>query len=213
MPETKPFHRIAQERRATPHFDATEVPQSELRTILEAGQRAPSGYNLQPWRFLVLRSPERKAALRRAAFDQAKITEASAVIVAFGVPEDWKAKSNAVFAESARRGAIPPDKVEESRQKALAFIDRLPPGVWINRHTMIAFTHIMLAAEAMGWDTAPMEGFDGAAVRKELNLPPAAEVVALLAIGRLKGSDHPFPGRLPLSDLAYLDTLEQRFPD
>jgi nitroreductase len=204
---------LVRERRATPHFDSTEVPEKDLRTILEAGQHAPSGYNLQPWRFLVLRDPDRKAALRRAAFDQAKITEASVVIVAYGVPEDWKARSKAVFEEAARRGAIPADKAEESRQKALGFIEKLPPEVWINRHTMIAFTHVMLAAEALGWDTAPMEGFDAAAVRKELKLPASAEVVALLAIGRLAGKDRPFPGRLALSGFAQIDTIDRPFPD
>ena len=39
------------ERRSTPSFDGREMPPDDLRTILEAGLAAPSGYNVQPWRF------------------------------------------------------------------------------------------------------------------------------------------------------------------
>jgi nitroreductase len=74
---------------------------------------------------------------------------------------------------------------------------------------MIAFTHLMLAAESLGWDTAPMEGFDSAAVRKELGLQEDSVIVALLAIGRLKGTDRAFPGRLPLSRVFFDETIER----
>jgi nitroreductase len=75
--------------------------------------------------------------------------------------------------------------------------------VWVNRHTMIAFTTLMLAAEAYGFDTAPMEGFDGAAVKQEFGIPDEAEVCALLAIGRAKGPDKPYGGRFELSRFVY----------
>ena len=33
-------------------------------------------------------------------------------------------------------------------------------AVWVDRHVMIAFTTMMWMAEVLGYDTAPMEGFD-----------------------------------------------------
>ena len=70
------------ERRATPSFDGTPIPPEDLRIILEAGLTAPSGYNIQPWRFIVVQGEEQKKRLRAASFNQAKVEEASAVIVA-----------------------------------------------------------------------------------------------------------------------------------
>ena len=57
------------ERRATPSFDGSPMPPEDLRAILEAGLKAPSGYNIQPWRFVVVQSPEQKKRLRAASYN------------------------------------------------------------------------------------------------------------------------------------------------
>ncbi|MGC2500073.1 MAG: nitroreductase family protein, partial [Acidobacteriaceae bacterium] len=72
----KTLSEAIEERRATPSFDGKPIPDADLKTILEAGLRAPSGYNLQPWRFIVVRTPEQRRRLRSAAFNQAKVEEA-----------------------------------------------------------------------------------------------------------------------------------------
>lgn len=201
--QRREFDAVVRERRATRHFTSDEVPAAEIGAILEAASHAPSGYNLQPWRFLVVRDAQARARLRKAAYDQEKITEAPVVIVAFAPSQAWKERADEVFAESVRRGALPAEGVEKRKQGALDFIGSFPPGVWVNRHVMIAFTYLMLAAEMRGWDTAPMEGFDPAAVRRELGLPDGAEVIALLAIGRARDPDSVFPGRFPVARIAY----------
>jgi len=59
-----------QERRATPSFDGSPIPAEDLKLILEAGLQAPSGYNMQPWRFIVVQSAEQKKRLRAASYNQ-----------------------------------------------------------------------------------------------------------------------------------------------
>lgn len=207
------FSNLVRERRAIPHFTDEAVPQSLLTRILGDAAQAPSGYNLQPWRFLVLRSAASRALLRAAAFDQEKITEAPVVIVAFAPHHDWRERMDEIFAESVRRGGLPADGLEKRKRTAERFVDSLPLPVWLNRHTMIAFTHLMLSAEAHGFDTAPMEGFDGEKVKTALHLPLESEVVALLAIGRAREPRPPFPGRLPLSRVAFDERLDTPWPD
>jgi nitroreductase len=60
---------------------------------------------------------------------------------------------------------------------------------------MIAFTTMMWAAETLGYDTAPMEGFEEDKVKTLLKIPDRVRVVALLAVGRRKGADKPYGGR------------------
>ena len=60
---------------------------------------------------------------------------------------------------------------------------------WLNKQVMLAFTSMMLMAEVLGYDTAPMEGFIESQVRKVLGAPDNIRVVALLAIGHSKGQD------------------------
>src|ERR1700735_5259185 len=82
----KSLAQAIRDRRATPSFDGTPIPASDMRQILDAGLHAPSGYNMQPWRFIVVQSEEQKRKLRAASYNQAKVEEASAVIVAFWGP-------------------------------------------------------------------------------------------------------------------------------
>ena len=46
----------------------------------------------------------------------------------------------------------------------------------------------------LGYDTAPMEGFQESAVRKALEIPEQVRVIALLAIGKRTGPDKPYGG-------------------
>src|SRR5258708_7736564 len=81
---------VIKERRATPSFEDVPIHSADLEKIIRAGLEAPSGYNLQPWRFVVVRDREQKKKLRQAAFGQAKVEEASVVIVACGDPQGCK---------------------------------------------------------------------------------------------------------------------------
>jgi nitroreductase len=199
----KPFTQAVVERRATTQFTPDEVPEEILHAILQLGLQAPSGYNLQPWRFIVVREAENRRRLQAAAFNQAKVGQAPVVVIAVGMKEEWKQTAEEVFREGAERGAGDVNKWQEYMQGALQFVSSMPPDVWVNRHTMIAFTTLMYAAEAYGFDTAPMEGFDAAAVKREFGLPDEAEVVALLAIGRAAEPDKAYPGRFPLERVVY----------
>src|SRR5689334_18854138 len=80
---------VLSERRATSHYESTPVPDDDLRKILSAGLKAPSGYNLQPWRFVIVRDVGQRRLLRQAAMDQAKVEEAPVIIVACGDTQGW----------------------------------------------------------------------------------------------------------------------------
>ena len=201
----KPLTQVLLERRATSHFEPEPVPQEYLDAMLRLAAQAPSGYNLEPWRFIVVRDEANRKRLQAAAYGQPKVAEAPVVVIAIGMKEEWKKRADEVFQEGPKRGFGKPENTQKYMEGALGFLSTLPMNVWVNRHTMIAFTTLMLAAEAYGFDTAPMEGFDAAAVKKEFAIPDEAEVVALLAIGRAKPPDKPYGGRFELSRIVYAE--------
>src|SRR5215213_3741403 len=143
----KPITRVMLERRATVRFTDEEVPEEYLNAILELGCQAPSGYNLQPWRFIVVRDAENRRRLQRVAFNQPKVGEAPVVIIALGMREEWKERAGEVFREGALRGAGNVENWEQARDKAVKALSGAPMQVWVNRHTMIAVTAMMLVAE------------------------------------------------------------------
>lgn len=196
----KPITQVLLDRRATQHFKSTPVPDEYLEAILNFAGQAPSGYNLQPWHFVVVRDREARHRLQKAAMNQSKVSEAPVVIIAFAIKDEWKTRIDSIFEEGVRRGAGDAGIVEMQKAAASKFLDSFPASVWLNRHTMIALTTMMLVAESYGLDTAPMEGFDADALRREFSLPLESEVIALLAIGFGKSPDKAYGGRLALKE-------------
>src|SRR4051794_5589414 len=72
-------------RRATRRFDpARPLSDDLLKRILYLATLAPSGFNLQPWRFIVVREERNRQRLRACAFNQPKISEAPLVLIVLG---------------------------------------------------------------------------------------------------------------------------------
>ncbi len=210
----RPFSEVVRERRATPHFEPIPIHDEDLEKILQAGLEAPSGYNLQPWRFVVVRDPEQKKRLQGAAMGQPKVGEASAVIVACGDTEGWrKGDLDEMLRMGVERGFDPAagDHVRQAVGGLLGGKAGEAGGtsqnihVWVNRHVTIAVTTMMWAAECLGYDTAPMEGFLEDKVKQVLSIPPEVRVVMLLAVGRRQGEDKKYGGRFPMSRTVFGD--------
>lgn len=214
------FESLITQRRATLSFDGSPIPQKDLATILKAGMESPSGYNLQPWRFIVVQNETQKTRLCEAAMGQPKVKEAGAVIVCCGDLNAPKGKNlEQVFSESIKHGFS-----EEQNNRVKAVISGVfgapagnamgvapDYGVWVNRHVMIAFTTMMWMAEALGYDTAPMEGFFEDKVKSVLAIPEDIRVVALLAIGKKKGADKLYAGRHNMQDICFSENWGKGF--
>jgi nitroreductase len=213
----KPLSQVVRERRATPQFESTPIPEQDLRTILQAGIESPSGYNLQPWRFVVVRDPENRRRVRDAAFGQPKVEQAPVIIACCGDPEAYRKDLEAVIEIGKQHGFTNEQQNEQMRQGVHALLDNPGPAgavrpdraIWINRQVMIAFSTMMWMAEAMGYDTAPMEGFLEDKVRQTLGIPDTVRVVALLGVGHRKGADKPYGGRLPMTKLVFAERWGQ----
>jgi nitroreductase len=198
--EQKSLAQAIRERRATPSFTGEPIPPSDLRQILDAGLHAPSGYNMQPWRFIVVQHPDQRRRLRAASYNQAKVEEASAVIVACGDRDGWRKDLDEML-RLGRAGGMPESYAAQAAQSVpnylSSFTDAQMTG-WLNKQVMLAFTSMLLMAEVLGYDTAPMEGFEQEKVCETLRLPMSYWVVALLAIGRLNGTDKFDGGRFDM---------------
>src|SRR3984957_2359663 len=201
----KTLSQAIQERRATPSFDGAPMPVEDLRQILDAGLHAPSGYNMQPWRFVVVQSSEEKKRLRAASYNQGKVEEASVVIVACGDADGWR-KDLDLMLEQGRKGGMPESYASQAQISVPNYLSSFNTAQmqgWLNKMVMLAFTHMMLMAEVMGYDTAPMEGFEQDKVHEVLRLPLSYWVVALLAIGHVNGPDKFDGGRFEMGHTVF----------
>ena len=172
----------AARRRSIRAYEGTPIPAADLGAILDVVRLAPSAFNVQPWRFVVVETPELKAGLAQAAFNQRQVHSAPAVIVLYTDMQDALATIDEVVhpGMSAEQGAQMVatirgifDKQSEAERET-----------WAAGQGYIALGYLLLAAEAHGYQTSPMTGFDAEAVKALLGLPANVRVPALVAIGR-----------------------------
>lgn len=179
----------AQQRRSIREYVQEPMPREDLDEILRVTSLAPSAFNLQPWRFVLVQTPEVKDALAGAAFNQRQVRSAPAVIVLYtdmrdtleSVDEVLHPGMDPVKRARAREGVLRPfaAKTEAERE------------AWGAEQGNIALGYLLLAAEAHGYQTSPMAGFDADAVKRVLGLPAHVRIPALVAIGR--GAEEGFP--------------------
>lgn len=164
------------------------VTDEEVRTLLELTGRAPSAFNLQPWRFIVVRDQQVKDALRAAAYNQKQVGEAPVVVAMYADMEDTMAHLDEV---------VHPDLTPDRKAGTIAMLQNtfggMSPearGTWANAQSNIALGYLLLIARSEGFDTSPMLGFQADQVKQILGIPAHATITALVALGR--GADDGF---------------------
>ncbi len=189
-------------RRAIKQFDPEhQLAESEQDRLIELAMHSPTAFNLQHWRFVVVRDPARRQAIRDVAWDQAQVTDASMLVILIGRRDVWRDEAERVW-----RGA--PAEVREMMAGAIDAYYRDQPQVErdeVMRSCGIAGQSLMLAAREMGLDSCPMDGFDFQAVGRLINLPDDHLISFMVAIGKKAADVWPRPGQLSLDEVRHVD--------
>jgi nitroreductase len=150
-------------RYATKHFDSNKKISSDVWNALERALiLTPTSYGLQPYRFIVLTNPEKRAELLAHSWKQPQVVDCSHYIVLTARTkmtemdvDNWIQRLSQVRkmpAEmlAAYRGMMVGDVVHGSRGKI--------SHEWAIRQTYIALGNLMTCAAVLGVDACPMEG-------------------------------------------------------
>lgn len=87
-------------RQSVRKYSDKPISDEVLNNILEAGRLAPSWVNVQPWKFIVVKSQTTKDLLAEAAGGQAQVKNAQIVICCIADLDDWsKTKFDKVLAQ------------------------------------------------------------------------------------------------------------------
>ncbi|GBQ62487.1 NADH/NADPH-flavin oxidoreductase [Ameyamaea chiangmaiensis NBRC 103196] len=193
------------QRRATKVFDAThEMPEHDLAALLDLTRRMPTAFNIQNWRFVVVRDADLRREIRAVAWDQPQVTDASALLILCADIKAWEKSP----------GRYWQDAPETARTTMVGMIDQYYRGrEQVQRDEGLrscgmAAGAIMLLAESMGYATCPMDGFDFDAVGRLIRLPADHEIVMFVAVGKSAAPPKPCGGIMPREALM----IDDRFP-
>ena len=182
------FEKIVQERYATKLFDGRKIPESKVNKLLDMIRYAPSSFNIQPWKIIVITEDKLKEKLTPASMNQKQIQSCSHLLV-------FCANTNIAgnidkLEKLMKKAGVSTEYIGIMRSfdKSLSEEQKL---AWAQRQTYLALGNALNGAKSLGFDSCPMEGFDPKAYAKILNLPANLVPTALCPIGY--ASDKPNP--------------------
>lgn len=189
-------------RRAVKQFDPHHVmPPEDVDRLMSLAMLSPTAFNIQHWRFVLVRDPALREAIRAVSWMQPQITEASLLVVVCADLKAWERRPERYWRnapEDVREGVLAAMDAHYRGREQLQRDEAM-------RACGIAAQTLMLAAKSMGYDSCPMDLADMAEVGPLIGLPPDHVVALFVAIG--KGLRDPWPraGQLAAEEVVLLD--------
>ncbi len=192
-------------RRAVKHFDPQhKMTPEEEQKLLEATIQAPTSFNIQHWRFVILRDPDLRERIRKEyGNDQAQMTDASLLVLFTADVKGWQKSPERYWAHAP----------QEVSDLLVSWMGPFHEGRdWLQRDEAqrsigLAMQTLMLAAQELGYQSCPMIGFDGEKVAELINLPEDYVMGPMVAIGKGTKDPWPKPGQLSLDELVVENTF------
>lgn len=177
------------ERRSVTFFDpGRPIPDELLRELIELANLAPSSFNLQPWRVVVIRDPASKRLLRKHALDQSKVEEAPVVLIIIADP-DVEVNLNAMLDSWQELGYMKREKravVSDMVRRRYGREGSRERAIFAAKNAALFAMSLMLAAKGLGLETHAMDGFDEEPMKEAFAIPDDKLVLMLLAVGYQK---------------------------
>lgn len=183
------------QRKSIRQFRPDPVAPELFERILEAGTRAPSGGNMQPWEFVVIDDPAVRQAVVEATY--------SGYYSGPGNPQSWILGAPILIVVCC-----------DFRRTAARY--GADGARWASLDVAAAIENMMLAAVGAGLGSCWVGGFRETEVSRVLGLPEGVRPLGLLPIGYPAENPSPRP-RLPINyvthrncfDYPYFDSREE----
>jgi nitroreductase len=189
-------------RRAVKQFDPDhKMTEEEIRKLMSLVVLSPTAFNIQHWRFVLVRDRGLRENIRAASWMQSQITDASMLVIICADLKAWERQPERYWHNAPH----------DVREGVLAAIEEYYQGREqvqrdeAMRSCGIAAQTMMLTAKALGYDSCPMDLSDLDEVARLINLPEDHAIAMFVAIG--KGARDPWPraGQLPLEEVMQVD--------
>jgi nitroreductase len=162
-------------RYATKVFEAAKkIPDDVWQTLERALVLTPTSYGLQPYKFLVINNPAKRAELLPHSWNQKQVMDASHFVVFTARTKMTEADVDKLIKRTVDVRKLPANALDAYRGMMLGDVVNGPRGKtaheWATRQTYIALGNLMTCAAVLGVDACPMEGINPPEYDRVLNL-------------------------------------------
>lgn len=199
-----------EQRRSIKSFKPDPIAPELLQRLLELTVAAPSSFNTQSWRIVLVQDEAQRAALCAAAWNQKQILEAPITAVFAADAMAGEKDLTPILDQGLATGAWPEGTVNYFRKAVPEFQAGLGQKrrEYAIKDAMIAATHMTLAAESLGLSTCMMNGWMEDQVKAVIGAENDADLaIALLLPVGYAAEPRKNPGRLPLSVNVFVDRV------
>lgn len=201
------FTDIVTGRRSVKLYDENvKIAKEEMQAIIEEASLAPSSANMQPWRVIVVHSPEGKSKLRPLVQFNTRQNDTSAAMLIILGDTQSELYVEKIYNAAVEAGKMPSDVRDNLVGQIMGMFPQLPRELKIEIAKVDASLfamQLMLVARAHGYDTNPMGGFERDQVVRAFDLDDERYVpVMIVAIGKAKEAGHESV-RLPGEDITF----------
>ncbi|MCR6593576.1 NAD(P)H-dependent oxidoreductase [Campylobacter insulaenigrae] len=172
------YLKLMEERSSIKAYTNKNISKKDLEYILECARLSPSSLGLEPWKFLVFQSQEKKEELSKIAYNQAHVAECSAVIVIV---------SRADFANYFKEKIQSKKLSEEVYNKVITtytpFVENMSleeKFIYAKEQSYIALANILNAAHSLNLGSCAIGGFNKDQINEYLKLDTNKERVSVL---------------------------------
>ena len=195
------------QRTSVNYFDTERaISTAEVLELLDYAQHAPTAFNIQHTRYLVVTDQAAKETLKDIAYGQQKVADAPVVILVLAdeqgherMPDIAQRGVDAgIYNEGVRDYFVSAVNGAYGDNKAAAHDEAL-------RSASMATMNLMTAAAGKGMATGPMIGFDTAKAKEVFNIAERYSVAMMVTLGYAKDGNWPRKPRLAASEVTVLD--------
>ncbi|MBD2501413.1 nitroreductase family protein [Anabaena azotica] len=202
------------QRRSIKTFKKDAIAPELLKQLVELTIAAPSSFNTQSWRIILVQDEAKKADLAAAAWNQKQIIEAPVTFVFAADPNAGEADLTPIFETASATGAWNEGTINYFKNA----IPQFQAGLGDKRReyavkdAIIAATHLVLAAESLGLSTCFMNGWVEDKVKEVIGAGDDSDLaIAVLVPVGYAAEPRLNPGRLPLSSNVFVDTINNPY--
>ena len=183
------FSDITYNRKSIRVYDENvKISHEEMLEMIQKATIAPSSVNMQPWRFVVVESPEEKQKLKPLIrFNTRQNDTSSAMILIFGDMECYEYGED-IYNQAVTEGKMSPEVRDQQLAAIIPYyknFTRAEMNDVVKIDSSLAAMQLMLVARSHGYDTNPIGGFEADQLVEAFGLEKERYVpVMILSIGK-----------------------------
>lgn len=181
------FSKLAEDRKSANNFiEGVEITKNDFNEIFKDVVLAPSCFNLQHVKYLIISDKDKKEEFKEKACSQYKLHSSSAAILVLGDKDAYK-NVDKIYEPMKWLGMMDNTQYVQTLDMVKNFYESRGIDFMKDeaiRNASLSAMMFMLSAKDKGWDTCPMIGFDKDIARELFNIDDKYEIVMLITIGK-----------------------------